>query len=206
MSRKKEMAGDYEILQSIKLGGRMLLLGHNPKDSQAPYMTCYQRVNILGEDVYPEAVASADYFEIMQLFIERLQAQKEVVEQFRAGRNAPFQLLGKEHCRKREDGESLEGKLIILSPASLSPEYRTADCQLGIATGGYGCEARANGRAVYFMELYSGERCRWNVGDVLGIADTDKLPDWAKEKLAAYREKESLHKKKKSSKERGEER
>ena len=59
--QEKEMAGDYEILQFIRLGGKQLLLGYNDKDGVAPYMTCYRQVNLLGDYVYPEAVASADY-------------------------------------------------------------------------------------------------------------------------------------------------
>ena len=94
----------------------------------------------------------------------------------------------------------MEGKLIILRPTSLEPEYRTADCQLGFTTGGFGCSPGADGRAVYFEELYSGERCRWEIGDVLGIADPDTLPDWAKEKLT---EREAPHRKPKKQ-ERGE--
>ena len=39
---QKEMAGDYEVLQKIRLGGKVLIFGHNPKDTEAPYMTCYQ--------------------------------------------------------------------------------------------------------------------------------------------------------------------
>ena len=31
-----EMAGDYEILQSIRLGGRMMLLGYNPRTRKRP--------------------------------------------------------------------------------------------------------------------------------------------------------------------------
>lgn len=126
---------------------------------------------------------------------ERLQAQIEKTEQFRSERNVPFVTLGREHCRKREDEESLAGKLIVLSPFSLAPEYRTADCQLGFATGGFGCSPGAGGRAVYFRELYSGEECRWDVGDVLGIADPDKLPGWAKDRLAAYENRRTAPKK-----------
>lgn len=37
-----------------------------------------------------------------------------------------------------------------------------------------------------FEELYSGEKCRWDIGDILGIADLDKLPEWAKAKVAEY--------------------
>ena len=112
----------------------------------------------------------------------------------------PIETLDREHCRERGEKESLEGKLIILRPTSLAPEYRTADCQLGFATGGFGCSPGAGGRAVYFEELYSGERCRWESGDVLGIADPDTLPDWAKEKLT---ERETQHSKPKKL-ERGE--
>lgn len=38
---KCEMAGDYEILQAVRLGGKEVLLGYNPKDGCAPYMTSY---------------------------------------------------------------------------------------------------------------------------------------------------------------------
>lgn len=195
MAKKKDMAGEYEILHSIRLGGRLMLMGYNPKDAKAPYMTCYQQPNLLGDTVYPEAIASNDYFEIMQTFLERLQTQAEKVKTFKASRNAPFGVMGIEDCRQRGSEESLEGKLIILRPSSLAAEYRTADCQLGIATGGFGCYPGASGRVVYFKELYSGDECRWDIGDVLGIADIDKLPAWAKEKLAEYKKKRTAPKK-----------
>ena len=51
-----EMAGDYEILQSVRLGGSMILLGYNPRDKETPYMTCYQQYNLLGEKIFPQAV------------------------------------------------------------------------------------------------------------------------------------------------------
>jgi len=35
-------------------------------------------------------------------------------------------------------------------------------------------------------ELYSGETCRWDCGDILSIADLDKLPEWAKGKAKEY--------------------
>ena len=53
-----EKAGNYEILQSIRLGGCVMLLGYNPQDKEATYMTCYQPFNALGEKVFPQAVAS----------------------------------------------------------------------------------------------------------------------------------------------------
>ena len=67
---QKEMAGDYEVLQKMRLGGKVLIFGHNPNDTEAPYMTCYQQPGFWGGYMYPDAVGSADYFEIMQTFFE----------------------------------------------------------------------------------------------------------------------------------------
>ena len=184
-NEQKDMAGDYEVIQSLFIGGKSLLIGYNPNDKDGKYMTCFKEINVVGT-FFTKAMASDDYLEIARLFSERLQEHLEKVEQFRAQRNVPLETLDKEHCRTRGKGESLVEKLIILRPTSLAPEYRTADCQLGYATGGFGCSPGASGRAVYFRELFSGEECRWNIGDVLGIADMEKLPDWAKQKVAEH--------------------
>lgn len=111
---KRKMAGDYEILQSVRLGGKEVLLGYNPKDGCASYMTSYRTVNFLGDYIYPEAIAGTDYLEIMQIFLNRVQEQAKVVEQFREKRKVPIETLDREHCRERGEKESLEGKLIIL--------------------------------------------------------------------------------------------
>ncbi len=179
----EDMAGDYKVTHRLCLGGRTLLIGYNPKDEKAPYMTCYQGTNMFGGDVFTDAIGSDDYFEIAELFSERLRQQVDTVKAQRAARGLPFAALTQEHCRKRGADESLAGKLVILRASSLLPEYRTADHQLGYANGGFGCSPDARGRAVYFKELYSGETCRWDCGDILGIADLDKLPEWAKEKV-----------------------
>lgn len=185
-----DMAGDYKITHRLRLGGKTLLIGHNPEDEQAPYMTCYQSVNMIGDTVFTDAIGSDDYFEIAELFSQHLLKQVEAMKAQRAARNLPFAALTREHCRKRGPEESLAGNLIILKASSLAPEYRSADYQLGYALGGFGCLPNAGGRAVYFQELYSGERCRWDCGDVLGIADLDKLPEWAKAKAAEYEKRE----------------
>ena len=86
-SAEPDKAGDYEIIQSIRMGGRVLLMGFNPKDET--YMTCYQQCNFFGETTYPEALACKSYLEIAETFLERLQAQVEKVKAFRASRNVP---------------------------------------------------------------------------------------------------------------------
>ena len=187
-----DMAGDYKITHQFRIGGRTLVLGHNPEDHETPYLVCYQDFG-LGFPRFTEAVGSDDYLEIVELFSQRLQQQIEAVKQQRAERNLPFTILTLEHCRRREPEESLEGKLVIVKANNISPEYRSADYQLGYALGGFGCKPGAGGRAVFFEELYSGERSRWDVGDILGIADLDKLPEWAKTKVAEHEKEGNAH-------------
>lgn len=195
---KLRRAGDYEVIQSIRMGGMTMLIGYNPVDTT--YMTCYQDYDLLGNERFLEAIGSKSYVEIMDAFLQRLQEQTEKVKAFQAGRAIPVAVLGREYCLPCPD-ESLEGKLVIIRPASLAPEYRTADCQLGYALGGFGCSPGSRGRAVYFEELFSGKKCRWDRTDILGIADLEKLPDWAKEKAAEHEQNRTAQKK-----ERGEER
>ena len=130
------MAGDYEIMQSFRMGGATMLIGYNPGDTT--YMTCYQDYDFLGNERFSEAIGSESYVEIMDVFLQRLQEQTEKVRAFQAERAMPVTVLGREYCLPCSD-ESLEGKLVIIRPASLAPEYRTADCQLGYALGGFGC-------------------------------------------------------------------
>ena len=130
------MAGDYEIIQSIRMGGMTMLIGYNPTDTT--FLSCYQDYDFLGNERFSEAIGSKSYVEIMDVFLQRLREQTEKVRVFQAERAIPVTVLGREYCLPCSD-ESLEGKLVIIRPASLAPEYRTADCQLGYALGGFGC-------------------------------------------------------------------
>lgn len=149
-----EMAGDYEILQSIRLGGRMMLLGYNPRDKETPYMTCYQQYNLLGEKIFPQAVAGDSYIEIMQIFLNRLQEQQKAVAEFREKRAVPIEVLGAEHCRERGEKESLEGKLVILRPTSLAAEYRTQIASLGTQSAALGAAQEQEAEPCTFRSCF----------------------------------------------------
>lgn len=114
-SAEPDKAGDYEIIQSIRMGGRVLLMGFNPKDET--YMTCYQQYNFLGETMYPEALACKSYLEIAETFLNRLQAQVEKVKAFRAARNVPL-------CRFRRGGLPSSIRGISARQADRSPPHQ----------------------------------------------------------------------------------
>lgn len=91
-----QMAGDYEIMQSFRMGGATMLIGYNPGD--ATYMTCYQNYDFWGNEHFSEAIGSENYVEIMDVFLQRLQEQTEKVKVFQAGRAIPVSVLEREHC------------------------------------------------------------------------------------------------------------
>lgn len=116
----KEMVGEYEVTQSLRMGGKVLLIGLNEKNTEAPYMTCRKVSGPFGE-VYGDMVIGSDYLAIMRLFSDRLQEQVKSVERTRAEHNVPLETLGIEHCRVRGEEENLAGNLIIIRPSSLAP-------------------------------------------------------------------------------------
>ena len=68
-------AGDYEIIQSIRMGGMTMLIGYNPGD--ATYMTCYQDYDFLGNERFSEAIGSESYVEIMDVFLQKMRLKKK---------------------------------------------------------------------------------------------------------------------------------
>ena len=94
-------------------------------------------------------------------------------------------LFGPEHCV--QDGQDYEGKVLVLSPDTLREGCWTPQNQLWYARGGFGCDPKSLGRAVYAVCLGDGEEARWNRADFAGVLDERFLPDWARERLEEIR-------------------
>ena len=94
-------------------------------------------------------------------------------------------LFGREHCSAGMYDGNVEGKVLVLSPDTLAESYWSQENQLWLATGGFGCEPKAKGRAIYATCLGDGEATVWNREDFVGVLDEQHLPGWAKEKLEA---------------------
>lgn len=52
----------------------------------------------------------------------------------------------------------INGKVIAINPAVLKPEYRRADRQLYLVTGGFGASANSRGSAVFARISMTGNR------------------------------------------------
>lgn len=96
-------------------------------------------------------------------------------------------LFGREHCSAGMYDENVKGKVLVLSTETLTENAWSQENQLWLATGGFGCDPKASGRAIYATNLVDGEQTRWSREDFCGVLDEQYLPEWAQEKLEALR-------------------
>ena len=97
--------------------------------------------------------------------------------------NGKLKLLGRGECIA--DDNEYAGKLLIIKPTSLKEEFREPYFQYFCATSGFGCYPDKLGAKVFGKILADGEECFFYRSDFIGVADTEKLPQWAKKRLEA---------------------
>jgi len=187
---EKRTIEGYTETNSIHVNGRLMFLGEKP-DAEHRYMVCeFRRNNPFGllESMY--AGVTDDYLEALDKFRYLIEYNIGVVQSEREVRKnldgvEPLTLTAA-HCVLNGMDEDLTGKLIVIKADVLSPEYRNADHQLRICLGGFGASPHSRGNAVFCKDLFLGKESRFERYDVLGVADLDKLPQWAKVKMKAY--------------------
>jgi hypothetical protein len=197
MAEEKRMVDTYEVKHAIQVGNKEILFAVDDRKADCPYMVCdCTSDNPLNIDQYLNAAGSADYLEMITEFTGRVAAQAEEVRVERDKITVPLSFFMPKHCTPNDYTESIENKVVVIRAESLRPEYRTADEQLVLATGGFGAQGNARGRAVYTVNLYSGKEARWNREDILGAIKPEHMPDWAKERLKQIlAERQAKHKK-----------
>ena len=96
-------------------------------------------------------------------------------------------LFDRGHCSAGMYEENVEGKVLVMDPSTLKESCWRQEDQLWLAEGGFGCEPKSSGRAIYAVCLSDGEKTRWNREDFLGVLDEQYLPEWAAQKLDELR-------------------
>lgn len=201
---KRSFDGYTEIV-SIQVNGRLMFLGENPKAEHQYRVSEFKWDNPFGamEDVFTGV--TGDYLEALDKFKYLIEYNINVVKSEREVRDNLYGvkpiILTAEHCVPNGLNENLTGKLVIIKPEVLTPEFRYADHQLRIARGGFGTSTNSRGNAVFCKDLFIGKESRFERYDILGVADLEKLPKWVNERLSAIEngELEPTHKSKKTS-------
>ena len=146
------MIGDWEVLQGIHVGDKEVVLLYDPHNAETPYaVCCNQRNNSMGLEYTAEGVGSDDYLEMMEVFLQRVQGQVDRVRADRERTNEPQEVFGEEHCLPLNGEEpDLHGRVAVIKPEALRPEYRNAAAQVVLVSSGFGASAhsRGTGRAL----------------------------------------------------------
>lgn len=180
MNNEKRMANNYEITQSIRVGEKEIVFGID-EGGEYPYLCAYyESSDLLGR--YYDCLMSADYAEMISVYAQRIQEQGNRLKEERKSVTVPIERITADKCIPDSYDKNIEGKVIVIRPEVLRPEYQTADRQLWLCTGGFGAHANSRGSACYCTNLYSGKETRWERRDVLG--EIIELPDWAKKRLS----------------------
>lgn len=143
MTEKKRMVDTYEVIHAIHVGDREILFAVDDGKTDCPYMVCdCNWDNPLGIEQFFDPAGSDDYLEMMTEFTDRVKAQLEAVKAERDKITVPLSPpFTTEHCTPNDYGEGIENKVVVIRAECLRPEYRTADKQLVLATGGFGTHA-----------------------------------------------------------------
>ncbi len=109
-------------------------------------------------------------------------------EIIKAAIDKPKQLLTAEHCTGEAE---YKGKLLVLKPEALAEWCTTPENQLWVCSHGNGASPGRMGQSVFVENLFDGEKGRWDRHNFYGVADNQKLPEWAQEKWAALNNNEN---------------
>ena len=186
----KRMAGDYEIIQSFRIGDQEVVIGENlnaPPEER--YMCAYCQQNEIVA-LYNDVLVSDDFCEIAKLYGERLaqQAEKTRVAMFKPKfQGIDTTPLTKANCTPLSHEDDLNGKVVVIKPEVLRREYQMSTNQIKLCTGGFGASPNSRGSACFCVDLYSGKESRFERQDILGTLERSQLPQWAALGLDQYR-------------------
>lgn len=189
---EKRMLGDYEIIHSLYIGDREIVVGDNP---HAPKDERYICMNLQHLDVFlkPEvAVVSDDFTEIIQEYGNRLAAQAEKTRPLVMKpkiQGIDTRVLTDKDCHRIDSSDNIHSKIIVIKPTALRREYQMCTNQIMLCTGGFGASPNSRGNACYCVDLYTGEKCRQERPDVMGTLERSQLPKWAELTLIQHEQK-----------------
>lgn len=183
MDDEKRIVGGYEVINSVHIGDREIVLGENMNDKDGLHYMVSNVYRTEFYESYRDAYICEDFVKIAAIFADRVKEQVESVREELAKENAPLQVITDDMCNKDVFSENMEGKILVVKPEVLRPEYRTASHQIIRCTGGNGASPTARGRAVFCDVCFSGSRTRFDRTDILGELKIDKYPEWLSDKL-----------------------
>ncbi len=186
MEEPRDIAG-YKIKQSFSIGGKDIVFCVKD-EAEIPYMVCTITYNNPLGAAWPlRGCAGDDYLEMVNEYIGRIGQETERlynIRTMREERGVTGKLLTVDDCIPQSGSGDYTGQVLVIDKGRLSPEYHSISNQLVYATHGNGCRPEARGVSVFATNIYTGEHERWSRAAILGVIKPERMPDWAKERLA----------------------
>ena len=100
-------------------------------------------------------------------------------------------LLGEEHCSCTDKNADYKEKLVIINPDILREEYKKPENQYVFVIDGRGCSQpcvldNPFSSDMFGVDLTDRTHTRLNRKDIIGIADREQLPEWAKKQFERF--------------------
>lgn len=169
MKSEKRMVGDYTVLCAVNIGSREIILAENEQDKNGErFLCCYGERNDIFQR-YSECAVGDDYIDAALFFAERIKQDTERFREEVEKLDIPVTVITQADCIPDHYKNDINGKVIAINPAVLKPEYRRADRQLYLVTGGFGASANSRGSAVFCKNLYDGKPTRYERMDGLSV-------------------------------------
>lgn len=183
MNVEKRKVGDtgYEIEYDIKLDGKNYIFAINDKEN-LPYLVGEYTCNELFER-YDNCVATDDYLTAMGEWTKRLDSAIADCKN-KTSEIPDLMVLNKDDVEPLTSDMDIEHQVIVIKSDVFLREYRYSQKQLYFCVGGFGAKPNSRGRAVMCNSVDTNEHRRFDRSDVLGIIKADRIPDWAKSKIA----------------------
>lgn len=168
----------YKPIHWFDFGDNMLLVAEN-KNADERFLCGSLECNEIFQTLN-NCVVSNDYIAIMQEYSKRTVNE---VELWREQHPNVMSVYGKEKYSPIQTKDNLNGKIVVLNADNLRRECQSEEHQLFYVTGGNGALPNSLGTKVYGYNLFSKESTYVRRTSIVGIADKDKLPEWATKNL-----------------------
>ena len=191
MNDKKRYIAGYEVINSIHIGDKEIVLGMNLNDQDAHYymLTDCERNELF--ERYTNSIVSGSFIDLAEMFSDRLKEQIEKVKI--AEKDMPKGFITADMCDTSSD-KNYEGEIIVIKADVLRPECQTQAHQIMRCTGGNGARYEARGHAVFCDNCFTGKSTRFERYDVLGILKPEHYPEWLNKRLEVEKVKKKSHK------------
>lgn len=170
---------EYTVVYDIVLSDTHFIFAVDDKKTENQYLICNMHIGDIFRN-YNDSIVTSDYLSGLNEWNYRIATAISNLQQEQLN---PA-VLNKDSVELLSSNMSIKHKVVAVKSNVLLPESRYAQKQLKFVIGGFGAEGKS-GNAVICMGIESNQIERFDRQDILGVLKTDKIPSWAKDKIAA---------------------